>query len=1157
LEIPESDDGTYYLTLVVENAAGLRSILNAGTIVIDNHQERIIVNDQGPYSMFDDRIIGFWYYAGTKEIKAYQYRLIDENGNEVPNAGWCSTTEQSVSLTQIKLTEGNTYRFEVQAIFTDDTESASGFSPGVTVDTTGPVITALETPKFTTSWDLSFQWEGEDSESGISRIQAALGSNYYQTDLTKGWVDVTGNQVKLFFDANGDKLHFDLEKSNRYYLTLRLVNGAGLSTELASSCIIIDDTPPPTPVVADQGSYINTSIHQPFEANWFWTPEDKESGNAEYKYAILKFGESVTEKNVWHQGDERKSFSLTMEEFPRLHGETYYVAVKVTNGAGLSTIGYSDGIMVDEDAPILTKVVLLEAANLGNADAPEVNYITDNKDLGLWIDSYDPDSDIDSYLYTWGEQELVDENERLISNEELIELEHPEIAEGVITVFLGETKNGAEIESATGYTTGVVFDPGAPKIHSVHGCLSGNSLLFDWEVEESVSPVVRYEYVLVTETEYSSIMNNENHVIPWKTAPDLSKSLVIEASEITDGRYYLVVRGYNAAGTYSRNQGETKEWGTSPLLTIDRTPPVILEKEFKTPRYVDKVLTVRVGAEDALSGIHSYQYALGRSTDLFIYSQGWIDVENNNSLVELPKISTEDLPHDSNCYLMVRVKDNVGLWSEAMLSPVITIDHTKPVQPEVTCGSFATNKSQVTGVAFRSHDPESGITHYRLGIVTDPDEGEWLFAKVVEIKDDTEIFTDLTFDQLALEEAGRYYLAVETRNGAGVWSETGISTSFLVDTIPPELTFTRAGETVVLNQPPLDIEYELTEDSRVEVTVLGADGSCKFHTLSGKKGRNTFSFNESKPQRYTLKAKVTDLAGNTGEEKEQLIRVNAPPQITLPVEINTTPGAPTRFTAMIYDPDGQEGDTFEYLWDPGDGSTEITGEEAEHRYNNTITDYTLTLRVKDKDGGMAEATTTVKVRNTARGLLYMDECWSGEHRLYGDVTVPESITLTIMPGTEVIVDGIPGDTGYEHTLFIKGSLEIQGDSLGVTFHSVTEEVDGWKGIYLEGQARIDGLSLMQAERGLTVTETAELTVTNSIFHNNLIGIHCYGSHVVILNTRFTNNAWYGLKEDAGGRPEVRDCIFSVNGTHYYHAGKTDLTAAELNALENNAGNQYE
>lgn len=1157
LEIPEIDDGTYYLTLAVENTAGLRATIEAGTIEIDNQQERIIVNDQGPYSMFDHTITGFWHYTGDRAIKAYRYRLIDQDGNGVPNADWRLTSLQSATFDQLNLVTGKTYRFEVKAVFADDTESASGFSPGVTIDTSLPKITLFETPKYATPWNLAFQWEGNDPESGISRVQVALGSDYYKTDLTKGWVDLTDSHGKLSCDANGQQLEFDLEQNNRYYLTLRLVNGAGLATELVSPCIIIDDSPPPVPVVVDQGSYINTSIHQPLEANWFWTPQDPESGNVKYEYTILRYGETLTPQTSWFIGDDSKKISLTMEDFPRKHGETYYVAVRITNGAGLSSIGYSDGIMVDENAPFLTKVILVEAANLGDAEAPEVNYITDNKNLGLWIDSYDPESNIDSYLYAWGKEEEVDDKERLVSDQELIRLIEPEIPEGVVTIFLGETKNGAQIESATGYSTGVVLDTGAPKIRNVRGCLTGNHLLFDWEVEESISPVVRYEYVLVKESDYTRIINNGDQAIPWQTAPDLSRSLVLSANEIADGRYYLIVRGYNAAGTYSRNQGEIMEWGTSPLLVIDRTPPVIIAEEFKTPQYVDEVLKVRVGAEDTLSGIHSYQFALGKSTDLFFYTKGWVDVENNNSLIELPVISTRELPHNTTLYLTVRVKDNVGLWSAAKISPAIIVDHTKPFRPQVTCGKYTTDQSKVTGISFFSQDPESGLTHYRLGIVKTPTGGEWLFTKVVELQEDGEYFSDLIFDQLQLEEGSSYYLAVETRNGAGAWSETGYSEAFMVDTICPELTFVRGEETIVLNEPPIVIEYVLTEDATVKFTLLGADGVRKEYSFAAKEGANLFTFSEDIPQIYTLSAEPADAAGNTGEVKTQSIRVNAPPRITLAPEIYTTPGAPTEFVATVTDPDGEEGDVLRYEWDPGDGSDIIQGEKAEHRYTNTITDYLLTLRVTDKDGGVAEATTLVKVRNTGSGTLYMDEYWTGEHYLYGSVTVPEGVTLTIQPGTKVIVDRTTTGDGYGHRLIVKGNLVVEGGSPGAVICSINPEGVGWEGIYLEGQAQIDGLTLSQAMRGITVSDTGILSIINSVLCQNFLGVHCFSPQVVIENTQFIHNVWYGLKEEAGSRVEVRNCIFSHNGTHYYHVEKTDLTETEINALAGNEGNKFD
>ena len=118
------------------------------------------------------------------------------------------------------------------------------------VDTTAPEITTFTTGPYATSWNLRFFWEGRDDESGIASVQAALGSDYHQTDLTGGWVEVNGNHPVLSCDVNGAPLQ--LVTGRRYYLTLRVMNGAGLITERNSSAIVIDDTPPPEPRIFDQ-----------------------------------------------------------------------------------------------------------------------------------------------------------------------------------------------------------------------------------------------------------------------------------------------------------------------------------------------------------------------------------------------------------------------------------------------------------------------------------------------------------------------------------------------------------------------------------------------------------------------------------------------------------------------------------------------------------------------------------------------------------------------------------------------------------------------------------------------------------------------------------------------------------------------------------------
>jgi len=1148
LETPEIADGVYHITLEAVNAAGLTTRYNGNpTLTVNNHQERIIVTDQGPYSMFADKLNGWWRYTGTKPVTGYRFRIIDQNDRIIRD--WENTGTTTATLDQLQLENQNTYRFEVKAYFSDGTNSESGFSPGVTVDTTAPVINELKTALYTTPNDFGFDWAGDDDCSGISQVFVAVGTDYNQTDVTKGWVQVNGNKVILTRDANGEPLSFDLDHTNRYYLTLRLVNGSGLTAEKAAPAVVVDNTPPPIPIVYDQGGFINTKPEQPLEAHWFWSEADPESG-CSYQWTILKYGEKVNEATQWNDGDATKRISLTMDDFSREHGETYYIAVKATNGAGLTSIGYSDGIMADATAPYLVKVKVLDAVNQ-NGDE-EINYLTDkNKALRLWIDSYDPDSDIAQYLYAWNIPEEVDQTERQTSTEEPISIDNPELVEGAINIFLGETVNQAEITSPSGYSTGIVVDDGAPLIKNVRAGVSGNNLLFDWDAETSISPVVRYEYAFVSESKVNSITEED-----WKTAEDMSlnRRLSLDATAYQDGRYCLVVRGYNAAGTYSRNDGEHHEWGISNVITLDRTAPEITTVVF--PKCADESLKFSVSAMDEGSGIGGYQYTLGTAINPFQFSGGWIDLNTQESTVNI-ETPTDGISHNTGVYAMVRVRDQVALWSEAKVSAKIVIDHTEPEKPSLTYSSYATNKLLLTGIQYQAADPESGLVNYRLALVTEMG-GTWLVTKEDQIPTTPEgnpAQLNLAIAEPGLTEAGIYYLALQVQNGTGDWSEIGYSGLITVDTIQPVLAFTQAGETLVINRPPLNIEYTLTEDAQVKFTVTGADGNAKEETVAGVTGVNQYVFTEAKPQIYTVTTIVTDKAGNVGETTEatlQTVRVNTPPFVVLPSEIVVPVGKTITMKAQVSDADGNEGDSFSYEWRPGDGGPVLNGAEPEYRYM-VLGEYILSLAVTDKDGGRTTITAIIKVENTTGGSLFIDETWSGSHRIYGDVIVPEGIKLTIQPGTEIIIDGVPDETGYDHALIVRGTLNA---GAGTKFTSVTGTAGGWQGILVEGEANLEEASIGYAERGVAALDDAKVSLEGCVFEYNLAGVHAYKANPEISSCVFRHNV-YGIKEDESGRPVTKDCRFSGNGVDYYHLEMTEIGMEQLNGMPGNAGNVKE
>ncbi len=61
------------------------------------------------------------------------------------------------------------------------------------------------------------------------------------------------------------------------------------------------------------------------------------------------------------------------------------------------------------------------------------------------------------------------------------------------------------------------------------------------------------------------------------------------------------------------------------------------------------------------------------------------------------------------------------------------------------------------------------------------------------------------------------------------------------------------------------------------------------------------------------------------------------------------------------------------------------------------------------NGCVKEIEVTQKI--TTSGIITKDEIWSGEIHITGDITVPEGVTLTIIPGTKIFVMANYDDTG--------------------------------------------------------------------------------------------------------------------------------------------------
>jgi Tol biopolymer transport system component len=105
-----------------------------------------------------------------------------------------------------------------------------------------------------------------------------------------------------------------------------------------------DSTPPSVPTVTDDGSFTRT----PNFLHSTWSSDDPDSGISSYSYAI---GSSLGGSDVVPLTTVGLSTEVTRTSLSLLDGQTYWFKVVATNGAGLTSTGFSNGIRVDASAP--------------------------------------------------------------------------------------------------------------------------------------------------------------------------------------------------------------------------------------------------------------------------------------------------------------------------------------------------------------------------------------------------------------------------------------------------------------------------------------------------------------------------------------------------------------------------------------------------------------------------------------------------------------------------------------------------------------------------------------------------------------------------------------------------------------------------------------
>ena len=738
---------TYYINVRAYNTVGLVSQVGSsdGILVDTVSPPAPTVTDDGRYSASLTSLHATWTpVTCISGVAGYEYAI--GTGPGATNVrDWTSVgLDTIVTDTGLTLYNGSTYYINVRARNTVGKAGLVGTSDGITVDTTPPTVPVVtDEGAYTSSTRLlSATWSSGDPESGIAECFYAVGATPGGTDI-RDWTSA-GAQTSAVITS---LLMID---GSKYYISVKARNGAGADSAVGTSDgITVDITPPSTPVVTDDGTYTMdaTKLHAR------WSASDPQSGIAKYEYSI---GTSAGGTDVLNWTDAGTATEFTIKNLALLSGLKYFINVRATNGARtVSAVGSSDGIYV-ESTPPTTPVVIDDG-----------DFTRDTTRIHATWSSEDPETGVAGFEYSIGaapgSADVIPWTS--VGTATSIDKTSLSLRQGVTYYVNVRATNGIGMVSEVGSSDGLTVDntpPGITKVTDDGEYTSDSTQLHAvLEAIDAESGIAKYECAVGT-------TSGGMDIAAWQDVgpgPDV----YITGLQLNDGViYYISARATNGAGM----PGPV---GVSDGVKVDSTPPVnvTVTDDGAYTGFADS-LHGRWSATDPESGIAGYRYCIGTEAGLNDVAD-WLDVgpAGEDTRQEL------SLASGQMYYITVIAINGAGGESQPVSSDGITLDLTPPTIPVVTDNGQYWGYKTYMPASWASSDPESGIVSYRASIGTAPgatDVLDWVEVGPV---------TSFTLTGLSLSDGITYYVNVQAKNGAGVWSDTGSSDGIVLDSTPP------------------------------------------------------------------------------------------------------------------------------------------------------------------------------------------------------------------------------------------------------------------------------------------------------------------------------------------------------------------------------------
>lgn len=474
---------TYHNVVSCSNKAGLKATVRSNGFQIES-----VWPIPAPVRDGAEPGIDLDYLTNTKTVGANWDPFYADNKEPVVNyemaIGTIAGTEDVLHFASVGLTKsvqkdlapdvpdldvletGKVYYVTIKAK-TVCSLSSTQYSDGFTVDPSPPVKTEVlvshrVVDQKMKTMELNVSWNGvKDDESGVSSSGYCFGTT--PRTCRSGFVLASVSTFGTIGPLRPDPWA-------EYFVTVIVVNGAGLKTVLSSKELIFDTTPPSAGFVNDgighDIDFVNSTNFLPI--HWGGI-EDGESGVASCSWTLIEqsasqdrsvFGNDtvVLTKAVESEGN------LTQANLSLAPGARYISEITCSNGDGFSGTSFSDGVIVDVSPP--NPGVVHDGPSL----LSDVNYQSSTSVVeAVWNPFVDPESGI--VEYRWGLGTTPDDTDAMnftaVGRITSGKAENLLLAHNVRYYVTVEAANGAGM-IAHGWSNGFVVDITPPELTEVN-----------------------------------------------------------------------------------------------------------------------------------------------------------------------------------------------------------------------------------------------------------------------------------------------------------------------------------------------------------------------------------------------------------------------------------------------------------------------------------------------------------------------------------------------------------------------------------------------------------------------------------------------------------------------------------------------------------------